>query len=219
MPVNEKFEVKNNKPEADEIMTEQVENEGSVNDGENTCATGQSGVGPDGINGADAGEHTASGTEEMTEVEKLKKLVEEERSRAEDYYDRMVRLQADFENFRRRTQKEKEEFYKYASEQLIIALLPVLDNFQRALEVKDDDPRKVVEGVEMIYRQIEDVLQKEGLERIAAQGEQFDPTRHEAVMQEPAGENPDNTVTQEFRCGYCLKGKVVRPAMVKVAKD
>ncbi|GBF33164.1 heat shock protein GrpE [Desulfocucumis palustris] len=204
MAVDEKFQVNHNKPEADESVAEQAESEVLANDGENTCA------GP--------GEHTASGPEEMPGEESPRELAEKEKARAEEYYDRLVRLQADFENFRRRTQKEKEDFYKYASEQLIVALLPVLDNFQRALEVKDDDPRKVVEGVEMIYRQIEDVLRKEGLERIAARGEQFDPARHEAVMQEPAGENPDNTVTQEFRCGYCLKGKVIRPAMVKVAK-
>lgn len=156
--------------------------------------------------------------EVLTEEEELKKLLEQETARAEDYYNRLARLQADFENFRRRTQKEKEDFYKYASEQLIVALLPVMDNFQRALEAKDDNPDKVIEGVEMIYRQIVDILNKEGLEKVAAEGEEFDPTRHEAVMQEPAGEHPDNTVTQELRCGYCLKGKVIRPAMVKVAK-
>ncbi len=156
--------------------------------------------------------------ENLTEEEKLKKLLGQENARAEDYYNRLVRLQADFENFRRRTQKEKEDFYKYASEQLIVALLPVMDNFQRALESRDDDPRKVIEGVEMIHRQIMDILSKEGLEKVAAEGEEFDPSKHEAVMQEPAGEHPDNTVTQELRCGYCLKGKVIRPAMVKVAK-
>ena len=116
--------------------------------------------------------------ENLTEEEKLKKLLGQETARAEDYYNRLVRLQADFENFRRRTQKEKEDFYKYASEQLIVALLPVMDNFQRALEARDDDPRKVIEGVEMIYRQIEDILNREGLEKVAAEGEEFDPTRH-----------------------------------------
>jgi molecular chaperone GrpE len=169
--------------------------------------------------GDDGAGHCGDAPEtELTENEKLKKLLAEETAKAEDNYNRLIRLQADFENFRRRSQKEKEDLYKYASEQLIVALLPVMDNFQRALEAKEDDSRKVIEGVEMIYRQIEDILAREGLEKVAAKGEEFDPTRHEAVMQEPAGELPDNTITQELRCGYCLKGKVIRPAMVKVAK-
>lgn len=201
-----------NGPDAEVVAeTEAVENafgQGEdvavpVDDGDGDAQTEQAGDAPE---------------ENLTEEEKLKKLLGQETARAEDYYNRLVRLQADFENFRRRTQKEKEDFYKYASEQLIVALLPVMDNFQRALEARDDDPRKVIEGVEMIYRQIEDILNREGLEKVAAEGEEFDPTRHEAVMQEPAGEHSDNTVTQELRCGYCLKGKVIRPAMVKVAK-
>lgn len=155
---------------------------------------------------------------EESEEEKIKKELALQTARAEDYYNRLARMQADFENFRRRTQKEREELIKYASEQLILSLLPVMDNFQRALEAKDEDPRKVIEGVEMIFRQIEDILVKEGLEPIPAVGEEFDPSRHEAVMQEETSDYPDNTVTQELRRGYNLKGKVIRPAMVKVAR-
>lgn len=167
-----------------------------------------------------AGEQRADEKQEAegTEEENLKKQLAEQSARAEDYFNRLARMQADFDNFRRRTQKEREELIKYASEQLILSLLPVMDNFQRALEAKDEDPRKVIEGVEMIFRQIEDVLNREGLEPIPAVGGEFDPSRHEAVMQEEAGEHPDNTVTQELRRGYYLKGKVIRPAMVKVAR-
>ena len=152
------------------------------------------------------------------DLEALQKQLEEEKAKTEDSYNRLLRLQADFDNYRRRTQTEKEEFFKYATESVMLALLPVLDNFQLALEAKENDPAKVVEGVEMIYRQMLDVLQKEGLSVIEALGGEFDPEKHEAVMQEPAGDKEDNTVTQELRRGYCLKEKVIRPTMVVVAK-
>lgn len=148
----------------------------------------------------------------------LQKQLEEEKAKTEDSYNRLLRLQADFDNYRRRTQTEKDEFFKYATESVMLALLPVLDNFQLALEAKENNPAKVVEGVEMIYRQMLDVLQKEGLSVIEALGGEFDPEKHEAVMQEPAGDKEDNTVTQELRRGYCLKEKVIRPTMVVVAK-
>lgn len=148
----------------------------------------------------------------------LKKELEEQKARAEEYYNRLLRLQADFENYRRRTAREREEFAKYASSSLCEALLPVLDNFQLALEAKGQDPAKVVEGVEMIYRQLLDVLQKEGLTPVEAEGQQFDPTKHEAAMQECTDQYPDNTVTAELRRGYYLRDKLLRPAMVKVAR-
>lgn len=137
---------------------------------------------------------------------------------AEEYFNRLIRLQADFENFRRRTRQEKEDLWKYAAEQLVMALLPVLDNFERAIksEVKSVEDFKA--GVEMIYRQLQDVLGAEGLSPIPAVGEQFDPSRHEAVMQEETAKHPENTVLAELRQGYYLKDKVIRPALVKVAK-
>lgn len=157
--------------------------------------------------------------EEKSPLDLLQEQLEKEKTRAEENYNRMLRLQADFDNFRRRTQMEKEDFYKYASENLLLNLLPVLDNFQRALEAKEDDPNKVIEGVEMIYRQIIDVLEKEGLTFIEAVGTEFDPLKHEAVVQEPVSEKfGDNLVSQEFRRGYLLKDKVIRPSMVAVAK-
>ena len=160
-------------------------------------------------------------TEEVAEqpdIEQLKKELQEKKAAVEDYYNRLLRLQADFDNFRRRTAKEREDFARYASATLCEALLPVLDNFQLALGAKGQDPAKVVEGVEMIYRQLLDVLQKEGLTPVEAQGEQFDPTIHEAAMQESTDQYPDNTVISELRRGYYLKDKLLRPAMVKVAK-
>jgi len=153
------------------------------------------------------------------ELTSLRSQLEEQKARADDFYNRLARVQADYENFRRRTRQEKEEFYKYASEQLIVALLPVLDNFGRALAAESQSIENFKPGVEMIYRQLQDVLQTEGLAPVPAVGEQFDPAKHEAVMQEESGEYPDNAIIEEFQRGYYLKDKVIRPAMVKVAKS
>ncbi|TEB07229.1 heat shock protein GrpE [Pelotomaculum schinkii] len=147
----------------------------------------------------------------------LQRLLAEQTTRAQDYYDRLLRLQADFENFRRRTRQEKDDYYKYASEQLVVALLPVLDNFGLALAAEGDSIEGFKAGVEMIYKQLLDVLATEGVTPIQAVGEPFDPTRHEAVAQDDSGEHPANTVVEEFRRGYSLREKVIRPSMVKVA--
>jgi len=151
-------------------------------------------------------------------VEQLQKELQEQKAAVDDYHNRLLRLQADFDNYRRRTAKEKEEFARYASAVLCESLLPVLDNFQLALNTKGQDAAAVVQGVEMIYRQLLETLQREGLTPMEVLGEQFDPTKHEAVMQESSGQYPDNTVIEELRRGYHLKDKLLRPAMVKVAK-
>ncbi len=160
--------------------------------------------------------HEESG--EQSEIERLQKELQEQKAVAEEHYNRLLRLQADFDNYRRRTAREREDFARYASATLCESMLPVLDNFQLALGAKGQDPTKVVEGVEMIYRQLLDVLQKEGLTPVEAQGQQFDPTKHEAAMQESTDQYPDNTVISELRRGYYLKDKLLRPAMVTVAK-
>lgn len=158
--------------------------------------------------------------EELSEVTELRRLLAEQVAQSEDYFNRLVRMQADFENFRRRARQEKEEMGKYASEQLLIALLPVLDNFERALAVRKESGGEgdFLTGIEMIYRQFQDILFREGLEVIPAKGEQFDPNKHEAVIQVEDDHYPENEIVEELRRGYCLKGKVIRPAMVKVAR-
>lgn len=176
---------------------------------------------PDTTAGADMTD--AAGAAEETEqpvpdVAELERKLTEQAARAEDYYQRLVRLQADFENYRKRVQREKEEFCKFAGEQVVTALLPVLDNLERALAAKDKDPAGVAAGVEMIHRQFHDVLAREGLSPVKAVGEQFDPALHEAVMQEESTTAVDNTVLEEFCRGYCFKDRLIRPAMVKVAR-
>ncbi|CQR46897.1 Protein GrpE [Paraliobacillus sp. PM-2] len=152
-------------------------------------------------------EHEASNSE----VEKLQKEKDE-------LYEKLLRVQAEYDNFRKRTQKEKEADRKYRSQSLITELLPVVDNFERALktEVKDNSTQQFVEGMEMIYRQLNDVLNKEGVEVIETVGTDFDPHLHQAVMQVEDDQYDSNTVVEELQKGYKLKDRVIRPAMVKV---
>jgi molecular chaperone GrpE len=149
----------------------------------------------------------------------LRQALAEQTTRAEEYFERLARLQADFDNFRRRTRQEKEEFYKYASERLISALLPVLDNFERALVAESGSIDSLKSGVQMIFRQLQEALAAEGLTPVPSVGGQFDPQKHEAALRDESGDHPDNTILEELRRGYYLKDKVIRPAMVKVAKS
>jgi molecular chaperone GrpE len=163
--------------------------------------------------------NTGAAVDLPNDPEELKKLLLEKTEEAEQNYNRALRLQADYENLRRRTRQEREELIKFGSEHLIIGLLPVLDNFERAMSSAGDGGERFVSGVEMIFRQLNEILAGEGLAPIPAQGEQFDPNIHEAMLQvEDTGE-PENTVVEELRKGYYLKGKVIRPSMVKVAKS
>lgn len=164
---------------------------------------------------------TASGGEDASAPEggdAASGEAEKYKREAEETYQRLLRLQADYENFRRRTRLEKEELAKYASRQLVEKLLPVLDNFERALAAARStaDFDSFARGVDMIYRQLTDVLAQEGLEPIKAVGEPFDPALHQAVMRVESEEHGDNIVVEELQKGYRLKEKVIRPSMVKV---
>jgi len=141
------------------------------------------------------------------------------KAKAEDYYGQLQRLQADFDNYRKRTQKEKLELIKYASERLVVELLPVLDNFDRAVSSAKVNPDFAAfsQGVEMILRQMQTALSKEGLKAMDAVGQPFDPNLHEAVLRVASEEHPENTVVEELQKGYYLKEKVLRPCMVKVS--
>ncbi|QGG47906.1 nucleotide exchange factor GrpE [Heliorestis convoluta] len=156
----------------------------------------------------------------LEEVAETKAKLEEAEKELQEWEHRYNRLQADFDNYKRRTVREKEELATYATEGLVKALLPVLDNFQRALQaINGDSASNVLSGIEMIYRQLLDQLVKEGVEPMVAIGQPFDPNYHEAAMYAPSTEEyQDGTVMDEFQKGYLLKGKVIRPAMVKVAQ-
>jgi molecular chaperone GrpE len=134
----------------------------------------------------------------------------------EDYRDRYMRTLADFENFRKRAEREKADFQRYALGSVIRDLLPVLDNFDRALEHAEEGD-EFHKGVALIYKQLFDVLQRHGLKPITESGVRFDPNFHEAVIREEDPSVPSHTVTAVLQKGYFLHDRLLRPAMVKVA--
>ncbi|TFB25125.1 nucleotide exchange factor GrpE [Filobacillus milosensis] len=136
----------------------------------------------------------------------------------QDIQNKLLRTQADFDNFRRRTQKEKENDLKYKSQELVSEILPALDNFERALqtEVDDEGAQSFVDGVKMVYNQLHQALDKVGVEEIQAKNEQFDPNLHQAVMQVQEEGYESNQIVEVLQKGYRLKDRVIRPAMVKV---
>ncbi|MFR9708299.1 nucleotide exchange factor GrpE [Paenibacillus sp. MB22_1] len=162
--------------------------------------------------GAAEAVNEANNADVTAELEKL-------RAENEEIQQRLLRAQADFDNFRRRTVKEKEELGKYASAKLITELLPVIDNFERALNTTGDisDAASYVKGVEMIFRQLEGVLKAEGLTPMEAEGQPFNPEFHQAIMQVESEEHEEGIVVEVVQKGYMLKDKVLRPAMVKVS--
>jgi molecular chaperone GrpE len=146
--------------------------------------------------------------------------IQELEAKLEEAENRILRLQADFENFRRRTRLDREAAEKYRAQSLVTDILPVLDNFERALKVEADDEKSksILQGMEMIYRQLLDALKKEGVEAIECVGMQFDPHLHHAVMQVEDSEYESNIVVEELQKGYKLKDRVIRPSMVKVSQ-
>ncbi|WP_162595829.1 nucleotide exchange factor GrpE [Bacillus sp. CGMCC 1.16541] len=147
----------------------------------------------------------------------LQQQVDELKQQLEEQENRYLRLQADFDNFRRRVRLDTEAAEKYRAQSLVTDILPALDNFERALQVEANDQTKaVLQGMEMVHRQLVEALQKEGVEAIKAVGQTFDPYEHQAVMQVEDESHESNTVVEEFQKGYKLKDKVIRPSMVKV---
>ena len=163
---------------------------------------------------AEAGKAGSGTAEETGETEKADETGE---SGAEDeaLMAKYQRLMADFQNYKRRTEKEKNDIYAYANEKLILGLLEVIDNFERAVLSETAD-EKYAEGMEMIFKQLKGVLEKSGLEEIKALGEGFDPNFHNAVMTEDNDKFESGSVTEVLQKGYTLNGKVIRPSMVKV---
>ena len=133
-----------------------------------------------------------------------------------DLADRLLRARAEFDNARRRAERERSEFLQFAAMDLVKDVLPVLDDFERALKVETAD-RNYAKGVELIYQRLYETLKKLGLEPIEADGRPFDPNLHQAVERVETDEAEDHTVIGEFQRGYNFKGKLLRPAMVRVA--
>src|ERR1051326_3040333 len=133
-----------------------------------------------------------------------------------DLQDRLLRRQAEFDNFRRRAARERADVLEYANTQTVRSLLPILDDFERALKVESGDS-EYARGMELIYQRLADSLKKLGLEPITSTGEHFDPNIHHAVDSVETDEVEDHTILEEYQRGYNFRGKLLRPAMVKVA--
>jgi len=150
---------------------------------------------------------------------KKKEKKDKKDARIEELTDRLQRQMAEFDNFRKRTEKEKSTMYEIGSKSVIEKILPVIDNFERGLAAVSDDQKEdaFVEGMEKIYRQFLDTLGEIGVKPIEAVGQEFDPNFHNAVMHIEDEDAEDNTVVEEFQKGYMYRDNVVRHSMVKVA--
>lgn len=154
------------------------------------------------------------------EAEKTEEKSEEKtEEKADDGNEKYVRLMAEFQNYKKRVAKEKNDIREYATEKLVMELLPVLDNFERALAASaEDDPAGYAKGMELIFTQMVTELQKSGLTEVEAEGQDFDPTKHNAVMTEENEELESGKVSKVLQKGYALNDKVIRPSMVAVTK-
>jgi molecular chaperone GrpE len=153
------------------------------------------------------------------EMLNIKKELEVEKKEKEECIEQRKRLQADFENYKKREAREREEFIKYANEKLITELIDVYENLERGLKSCGDcDDQELLRGLQMVYNGLGDILTKAGLNEIKAEGECFDHNLHEALMQTETDEVPEDTVLEELQRGYTLHGKVLRPSKVRIAK-
>jgi molecular chaperone GrpE len=157
-------------------------------------------------------------TEMQKEIEDLKRQVAEKTELGQAYFAQLQRGQADFENYRKRIESEKARIADSACEEIVAGLLDTLDNFERAINHLEKLPDDESKGVLMVYKNMLEYLQTNGLERIAAAGCQFDPRKHDAIMMADFVGAEDGEILEEFQSGYTMKGKVIRPAKVKVAR-
>lgn len=170
---------------------------------------------------ADSAEATETPEEDNApEAEKTEEKAEEKtEEKADEGNEKYVRLMAEFQNYKKRVAKEKNDIREYATEKLVMELLPVLDNFERALAASaEDDPAGYAKGMELIFTQMVTELQKSGLAEVEAEGQDFDPTKHNAVMTEENEELESGKVSKVLQKGYALNDKVIRPSMVAVTK-
>jgi molecular chaperone GrpE len=153
------------------------------------------------------------------EIEMLKAQVEEKAKLAEEEYDRFLRAQAELENYKKRVEREKSALVKYGNEEFVKAILPIIDNLERALDhTPGENPDGLLEGIKITLNQLLQVLEKFGVTPIASVGEPFDPSKHEAMMQVESTDHEPNTVVSELQKGYFLNDRLIRPAMVSVAQ-
>jgi|SRR5699024_756762 len=154
-----------------------------------------------------------------SEENKLSDEMEALQKEKDEMYNRYLRVQAEYDNYKRRTEKEKASERKYKSLDLATDIIPVLDNFERALQVEvTEDNKGMVDGITMVYNQLIEALKTNGVEEMEVEGKLFDPTLHHAVIQADEADVESDIIVEELQKGYLLKDKVIRPAMVKVNK-
>ena len=153
-------------------------------------------------------------------ADKELKNLEEKSKLCDERHDQLLRLHAEFDNFKKRTAREYESLTKLANKRLISEMLPVIDNFKRAVDSADkvSNINDLKNGIKLVLKQFEDILRQNGLEEIGSDDTQFNPDKHEAVIQVETDEHPEDTVIEEVRTGYRLHGNVIRPSLVKVSK-
>ena len=166
--------------------------------------------------GADAGDSNSL----EAEIASLRQQLEAKDLEAKNNYERLLRQAAEVENFKKRSSREREDAIRFANENLVKDLLPVVDNLERAIAhaTGGGNGKPLVEGVEMVLRGLLDVLAKHGVSLISAQGQPFDPTKHEAMSQVESDEHEPNSVVEELHKGYMLRDRLLRAALVSVAK-
>lgn len=154
----------------------------------------------------------------MNKTKKLRKALKEEHEKSNEYLNRLKYLQADFENYRKRMEKEIRETAQVSKEKLVLNLLNVIDELELAIHSgrETENKQALLEGVEMILKKMRTTLGQEGLTRIEAVGKSYDPKLHEVVMKVPTKDHDENVVIEEVRTGYILRDKVIRPSMVKI---
>jgi molecular chaperone GrpE len=165
---------------------------------------------------------TKDQTDEMVKISRSE--LEDLRKQAaadSEYHDKMLRTMADMENLRKKLDRDRKDYINYANREMISELLPVLDNFDRALKSveKTEESAPYLQGVEMIYKQLEELLKKQGMEEIKALGEPFNPHLHEAVQTEETDSCPEDTILDVILKGYLFRGNMLRPAAVKVSRS
>jgi len=198
------------------IEIESEENKEDPSEKQGQGSTGEASTGSAG------GQYAPSGTDQSSDsVKALEEKLEAATKEAQENYDRLLRVSADFENFKKRTAREMEDYRKFAIQSLVKDLLPVIDNLELAIKsasesVRDRDSH-LLDGVDLTRKEILKVLEKYNVKQIEALGQNFDPNFHEAVMREESDQHAENTVTNELQKGYLMHDRLIRPAMVVVA--
>ncbi|NWF93821.1 MAG: nucleotide exchange factor GrpE [Syntrophaceae bacterium] len=158
--------------------------------------------------------------EKEKEIEELKKKLEEKEKEAKEHYDRLLRVAADFDNYKKRAAREKEDWTKFANEDLMRTILPFIDNLERAVNhaEKVEDTGVLIEGVRLTIQQLLQELRRFGLSSFESRGKPFDPALHEAILVVPTDQYEPNQVVEEFQKGYLFNDRLLRPATVSVSK-